>query len=181
MKASKKILLIGVDGSGKTSLSQALAAYLDGRYLYLGEKYFCLKFLEKLNKESRVVNIFYLIVLLPLDLYFRWNAVRRSKVLLVDRVPSWSWSKNRLLRFIYNLALPRFDCVVFCTGSVEVFFERKREKSIQLLHKDNEKWRRFFNDVQAPVKIELDTSRQTLEESLLLVYNQIYNSVLVDV
>ena len=195
------ISFLGVDGSGKTTSIENLCKYLESnniKYLVgnLGvyhDRSSFMKFLSKFVKteknEKKAVeklNINYtqksflknLVRLI--DIFIRYKKTIKvakkngSKIIIFDRY-FYDLILQSKLDFFTKILLkivPKPRKLFFLYSSPERIFKRKRERNIQVLGEQINKFRGEIEDISSVREIETKTEKQTLSEVLRELNNK---------
>lgn len=173
MKNNSRILFIGTDGSGKTSLSEACISQMpDAVYFYYGLKDYKISFLKGVNTDRLYFRYFFF----PLECFFRNISLPKNKIIFFDRMPGWIYSKSNLGSLLLRFCLPKVDILILCEAPAEVIFARKPERDVISLEKDIKKWRHFYNLFPASKKFIVNTNKNNIEQATNLVLSEIEKS-----
>lgn len=186
-----KILFLGTDGAGKTTLIQAVEESLNfkAKSLYLGmgengwthslsKRIYNYKFkVLLLNKGLSFLKTF---VLLPTEFILRIAPVKlRSKfsIVLIDRFPGAILLGRSLSSIIYKVILPSPDLVVFLYADPEVLVKRKPEEvTIERSKADILKFRQLAEKVSRGNYLSIDTSNLTVNNARDQIISAIYKN-----
>jgi len=160
------VILIGTDGSGKTSLARELESALQApvSYVYFGLKEYQIPGLDAWVQYFGDGGILFRMMLLPMEYWKRRKGFPSNGFVLLDRVPGWVFvGRARFLYWFYKWILPKADFLVHCTGDPQLIAERKAERTSESTVKDVEKWRRVAEQYPAMKKINIDTTSNSLE------------------
>ncbi len=187
-----KVLFLGTDGSGKTTLIDEVInkINLKTRKLYLGsgengwtstlmKKIYNYEF--KIKGVSNLYNFLKSYLILPFELFLRILTVKiKSKysVVLIDRFPGTFIMDNRTIRrFIYNLVLPKPDLVFLLYADSTVLIKRKPgEITLDRSRADTIKFQIVAGIVSNSNYISIDTSNMTIAEARDLIISEIYKN-----
>ncbi len=187
-----KVLFLGTDGSGKSTLIKAVKEklVLKNKQLYLGtgEQGWTSAKMKKLinwKTRNRVLNklagIFKSYFFLPVEFLLRIVPVKaKSKysVVLIDRIPGKVFlEKGTGKSLLYKTILPRPDLVFYLHADQEVLKKRKPlEYSPERSMKDAEKFRMVADKVSDGQYISIDTSKLSVTEASDLILSEIYKN-----
>ena len=170
MKKNRTIvILIGTDGSGKTSLARQVQQSLGQsvHYAYFGLRDFKGKFVRFWIGQFGESGFIFRLLILPVVYINRFRVLPKSGLILIDRVPGWAFSGHgRRLFFFYRWILPRADVLVLCTGDPDKIYRRKPERTLESLISDIAKWKEVAARYPANQKIFLDTTSQTVADCI---------------
>ena len=131
------ILLIGTDGSGKTTLSKSFKNLF---YHNVGYNYYGMgidnwrsHIFKKIFINSKIQNSFFLKLILLFEFILRklnYIYSNRWKIIFIDRILVFTFLEdtfiNKLLRIIY----PNFDAVIYLHGNLKKITNRKNDTRI---------------------------------------------------
>lgn len=160
MKSRKIIVLIGTDGTGKTTVSTKLESKLSSEqteYAYLGMKLYKFPLTQRLHdSNSSLMQGLFKYVIYPYDIFSKRRALPKNKNIIIDRLPGYPFSnKSKLLKFIYSFVIPKIDVLIWLHGTPEVIYQRKQERNPSGLIEDQKKIKRVFENVPAKQKIDI--------------------------
>ena len=161
-KNTFRALFIGTDGSGKSSLVEAcLKDIPNAECFYYGLKDYKTPFLDKVSSDGFIFRY----VLFPIECIARNVSLRNKRMLLIDRMPGWIYTRSNLGSRMLRLFLPRVDILFLCDADEDIIFKRKPERSIESLRNDRKKWHDFYRIFPAPKKIIIDTAKNNVEQA----------------
>lgn len=187
-----KVLFLGTDGAGKSTLIEAVENKLNLKtnklYLGMGENGWTSPLVKsifhmKLKPQvlDKAFSFFKAFVVLPAELLLRQVPVKlRSKysVVLIDRVPgAYLLDKALGKRYLYKSILPKPDVVFFLYASPEVLVKRKPdENTLERSQADIEKFKEVAHQVSEGKYIGIDTSNISIGEAADAIIAEIYKS-----
>ena len=160
MKKRKIIVIIGTDGTGKTTIATKLTAKFPSdhtEYAYLGMKNYKYKLTERLHKsKSGLMQYLFKYIVYPLDIYCKRICMPANKNIIIDRLPGYPFSNsNKIQKALYSFAIPRIDILIWLHGKPEIIHQRKQERNIHSLLQDQKKIGIVFEQVSAKNKIDI--------------------------
>lgn len=179
MKGTERlyVVFLGPDGAGKTTIIEALCGRLGSGasrlYLGYGSELWQFRSLQHLYgaHQSAVFLFVFHVFLFPIEILSRrlshFVRCRRSRIVLVDRLPGRPLLANGLLRFLYRLYLPTPSHVVTLTGDPAVLASRKPlETTVDRTAVDLAKWQEVGLIFVSAVSISVDTTVLSPEETV---------------
>ena len=170
------IILIGTDGSGKSTIGMTLEKRLEitSEYVYFGLKDFKLNWVEHLKKKNGDGTLLMRALILPIGYIFRRIKLKNVDAVILDRVPGWAFTvKTGWLFHLYKFLLPDADLLVLCSGNPEVISQRNTERKIIEIVNDIKKWEKVFDNYPAKERMLLDTTKQTIDESVMHINDHV--------
>ncbi|TPE42519.1 nucleoside/nucleotide kinase family protein [Pontibacter mangrovi] len=187
-----KILFLGTDGAGKTTLIKAVEEKINFKakclYLGMGENGWTTPITKKLfhyragtGLLNKAFNLVKHLVLLPSEFLLRIAPVKsrsRFHVVLIDRFPGTVFvEKKPLSRLLYRAILPKPDLVFFLHASPEVLVQRKpQELTLERSQADLLKFRQVAERVSGGKYISIDTTSISVDEARDKILAEIYKN-----
>ncbi|MCJ8164119.1 hypothetical protein MKJ04_04645 [Pontibacter sp. E15-1] len=189
-----KILFIGTDGAGKTTLIEAVGKKINLKtrklYLGMGENGWTSPLTKRLYQAkvsrkpfSKLLNLFRNLVVLPAEFMLRILPVQlkaKYAIVLIDRFPGSILLRNSRLTQLYRAILPKPDLVFFLYADPEVLVNRKpNESTLERSKKEVIKFRKVAETVSAGHYIPIDTASLTIAEARDQIISEIYKNAKV--
>lgn len=178
--SGKVVAFIGPDGSGKSTIINALATGLFAKKMYMGDwGFFFQRFYDGLHRQhisiARLTYVFFYI-----ENWLRYIKLLRLKMkgatILVDRWPGmnrhlrrnniWLRLNDAMYKFF-----PKADIYVFISAPAEIIYSRKQELSIEEISKSQENIRERLKGLEYVEVINDDLDR-CLNEALAYLHKQ---------
>lgn len=165
-----RILFVGTDGSGKTSLSEScLESVPEAQYFYYGLKDYKISFLKYMNTD----RFYFRYLFFPIECVLRNISLPQNGVVLIDRMPGWIYTRNNIGSRVLRLLMPKIDLLILCDAPEDVIFARKPEREVESLRKDRKKWMDFYQRFPAPQKIIIDTDKNNIQQACDIAMTEI--------
>lgn len=185
-----KILFLGTDGSGKTTLIQAVQEKINLKarklYLGMGENGWTTQASKRVYNHrfnivlfDKMLSLVKNFILLPSEFMLRIAPVKvrsRFSLVLIDRFPGSVFMNGRpFSSFLYRTILPKPDLVFFLHAAPEVLVQRKPEElTLERSIADIKKFKQVADSVSGGNFISIDTSHITIDEARDKIIAEIY-------
>ena len=175
------IVVLGPDGSGKTTLAKSLADNIDGlSYIYFGNnienrKYIYFNNFLKIKKYGFFNTLLKYIFLLIND--FHYYNMSKKKHFISDRCPIDKLLGSKLNqdkgRYLYHKIIQSFmkkpDFIIFLYGDPIILYNRKKEIPINTIEYHINFYREYLS-TSGINNIEIDTIKNDIENTFKISY-----------
>ena len=177
------IVILGPDGSGKTTLAKLLSKNNDLPYLYFGNNLESRKFnyfktfLNK-NKKGKFNTILKYIFIFINDMHYYLLAKKKNIIsdrCPIDKILGASIEKDRFRLFYQKLTqsmMPLPDYIILLSGDSQMIYTRTKEISVEKIEFYIEFYRNYIYEKKIPF-LEIDTTINDLKSTFNLANSTI--------
>ena len=180
------ILLIGTDGSGKTTLSKSFKKlfYHNVGYNYFGmgrdnwrSQIFKSIFIKSKNQNSFLLKLVLLFEFILRKLNYLYT--NRWKIIFVDRILVFTFLEDTFINKLLRIVYPNFDAVIYLHGNLKKIVNRKNDTNLILAKKNQIKINQFIDKLNISDKriCKINTTKNNLNQTKKIMINHILKNI----